>query len=299
MINLEWLRTFKVIYECDTITEASEKLNMTQPGVSKHLAALEAHIGKKLFNRTTRRLAPTTYGKFLYTQVTNPLQQLEKVAYYAGKRVKKERYALSIGCTIDFFMSELKDIIFDFDMYLVTQFGTETELIEALENNKIQLVVGVKKYNHYAHQFTYLNDEEWELISSNDIALPKDFENEAALTTWLASQTWFAYDNNQDDIKKMWLARFNVSPSIVPRYVLPSYDAIVSVLSATTGVSVVPKPLAKAALEAGNLKVLLKKHSKIKEEVYCAYKLKNKGLKEIDVFMQQLTASTTRAANGK
>ncbi len=46
MINLEWLRTFSAIYECKNITEASKKLNMTQPGVSKHLAALENHIGK-------------------------------------------------------------------------------------------------------------------------------------------------------------------------------------------------------------------------------------------------------------
>ena len=69
MINLEWLRTFISIYECNNLTEASKKLNMTQPGVSKHLAALESHIGKKLFDRTTRKLVPTEYGDFLYSQI--------------------------------------------------------------------------------------------------------------------------------------------------------------------------------------------------------------------------------------
>ena len=47
MINLEWLRTFSAIYECKNITEASKKLNMTQPGVSKHLSALGKPYWKK------------------------------------------------------------------------------------------------------------------------------------------------------------------------------------------------------------------------------------------------------------
>ena len=107
MINLEWLRTFSAIYECKNITEASNKLNMTQPGVSKHLSALESHIGKKLFERTTRKLAPTEYGKFLYSQINNPLSELEKVEYYSGQRAKKQRSAITIGCTTDFFRKEL------------------------------------------------------------------------------------------------------------------------------------------------------------------------------------------------
>ena len=107
MINLEWFRTFSTIYECKNITEASKKLNMTQPGVSKHLASLEHHIGKKLFDRTTRKLTPTEYGTFLYSQVANPLKELEKVEYYSNQRAKKIRSSITIGCTSDFYKKEL------------------------------------------------------------------------------------------------------------------------------------------------------------------------------------------------
>ena len=127
MINLEWLRTFSSIYECKNITEASKKLNMTQPGVSKHLSALENHVGKKLFERTTRKLAPTEYGKFLYSQINNPLQELEKVEYYSSQRAKKQRSAITIGCTTDFFKKELIHQIYSFDMYIVTHFGNEKD----------------------------------------------------------------------------------------------------------------------------------------------------------------------------
>src|SRR5690606_5070722 len=198
MINLEWLRTFSSIYECNNITEASKKLNMTQPGVSKHLSALENHIGKKLFERTTRKLEPTEYGKFLYTQITNPLQELEKVEYYSGQRAKKERYAITIGCTTDFFKKELINKIYSFDMYIVTTFGTEKDLIEALETDKIQLLVGVKKHNVYDHEFKYIKNETLELICSKDIEIPKNIEkNDKELIKWLEKQTWFSYDKDR------------------------------------------------------------------------------------------------------
>ena len=52
MVDLEWYRTFKAIYECKSISEAAKRLYITQPGASKHLKALESQIGKKLFIRT-------------------------------------------------------------------------------------------------------------------------------------------------------------------------------------------------------------------------------------------------------
>ena len=128
MINLEWLRTFNAIYECNNITAASKKLYMTQPGVSKHLSALENHIGKKLFHRTTRKMEPTEYGKFLYAQTLNPLQQLEKVEYYSSQRTSKTRAAINIGCTSDVFETYLSNDIYAFDMYITTQFGKENEM---------------------------------------------------------------------------------------------------------------------------------------------------------------------------
>lgn len=285
MINLEWLRTFSSIYECNNITEASKKLNMTQPGVSKHLSALENHIGKKLFERTTRKLEPTEYGKFLYTQVTNPLQELEKVEYYSGQRAKKERYAITIGCTTDFFKKELINKIYSFDMYIVTTFGTEKDLIEALETDKIQLLVGVKKHNVYDHEFKYIKTETLELICSKDIEIPKNIEkNDKELIKWLEKQTWFSYDNNQKDIEKFWETRFNTNPRIIPRYILPSYLDIIETLKNNNGFSIVPKQLCKQKL----IKVPIESSKMTEQKLFYSFKFKNSKLKEINFFMEKM-----------
>lgn len=289
MINLEWLRTFSTIYECNNITEASKKLNMTQPGVSKHLSALESHIGKKLFERTTRKLAPTEYGKFLYSQINTPLQQLDKVAYYSSQRTKKVRPAITIGCTSDFFKKKLIHKIYSFDMYIVTHFGNEKELIEALEMDKIQLLIGIKKHNTYNHQFTYIKNEELELISSNSIDIPGDLEkNELQLTKWLQKQIWFSYDNDQGDIKKFWEANFNMNPKIVPRYILPSYIDIIEVLKNNCGLSIVPKHMCEEEIKNNLIKTPMKFSKTTEQKLFYSYKLKNSHLKVVNQFMEAM-----------
>ena len=288
MINLEWLRTFGTIYECRNITEASLKLNMTQPGVSKHLLALENHIGKKLFNRTTRKLFPTEYGNFLYTQVNTPLKELKKVEYYAGKRSKKERLAISIGCTYDFYKKELVSKIYEFDMYIATVFGNEKELAEALEMDKIQLAVGVKKYSTYDHQFDYCKKEELILVCSKNMDVPVERESKK-LVQWLQKQTWFVFDNDQYDIRNYWKANFNASPKIVPKYVLPSYIDMIEVMVHTKGVSIVPKHLCENELENGDIIQPFESLMEMPMERFYAYKERNTNIEAINVFKSKLT----------
>ena len=54
MVNLEWYRTFKAVYQTGSLTAASKALFISQPNVSQHLSALEAHVGKQLFERKPR-----------------------------------------------------------------------------------------------------------------------------------------------------------------------------------------------------------------------------------------------------
>jgi DNA-binding transcriptional LysR family regulator len=67
--NLEWLRTFKAIYETGTLSAAAQELFISQPGVSLHLNSLEAFTGNKLFDRLARKMVPTEKGKILYNYI--------------------------------------------------------------------------------------------------------------------------------------------------------------------------------------------------------------------------------------
>ncbi len=289
MINLEWIRTFSSIFECGNITEASKKLHMTQPGVSKQLAALEHHIGKKLFERTTRKVIPTEYGKFLYAQITSPLKALEKVEHYSSNRTKKERPSIVIGCSSDFFKKELLHKIYALDMFIVTQFGTHKELITSLEDEKIQLLVGTEKYDSFPHQFSIIKEDSLVLVASKDISIPANLGSEKTqITKWLQKQTWFSYDNDLTDINKFWETNFNHKPQLVAQYILPSYGDMLEAIQLTPGFCVLPLSLCEEALQNGTIHTPFTSLKNVDQRLFCAHKLKNEGLDEIRIFKEKM-----------
>ena len=57
-INLDWekLRLFDTVAEAGSFTEAARRLHMSQPALSRQIAALEDSLGAKLFHRHARGL---------------------------------------------------------------------------------------------------------------------------------------------------------------------------------------------------------------------------------------------------
>lgn len=59
------LQTLLVIAQTGSLSGAAQRMATTQPGLSKWLKGLEEALGVVLFERTTRRLAPTDYGRIV------------------------------------------------------------------------------------------------------------------------------------------------------------------------------------------------------------------------------------------
>jgi len=62
-VTLEQLRVFVCVAECEHMTRAAQKLNLTQSATSAAIAALEERHGVKLFDRIGRRIALTGGGR--------------------------------------------------------------------------------------------------------------------------------------------------------------------------------------------------------------------------------------------
>ena len=70
------LRVFRHVAELGSFTEASRKLGLSPPAVSKNVAELEAHLGVRLINRTTRRMALTEEGRIYLDHIARGLDAL-------------------------------------------------------------------------------------------------------------------------------------------------------------------------------------------------------------------------------
>ncbi len=71
------LFAFEAAAESLSFTKAGAALNVTQPAVSKNIAALEAHLGTKLFHRLKSGLALTENGISLFQAVQSSFSILE------------------------------------------------------------------------------------------------------------------------------------------------------------------------------------------------------------------------------
>jgi DNA-binding transcriptional LysR family regulator len=67
--NLYPLHVFRMVARHGSVTRAAAALFISQPAVSAHLRALEAHLGALLFERTPRKMVLTTVGEGILDQV--------------------------------------------------------------------------------------------------------------------------------------------------------------------------------------------------------------------------------------
>jgi DNA-binding transcriptional LysR family regulator len=67
--NLYPLHVFRMVARHGSVTRAAAALFISQPAVSAHLRALEAHLGALLFERTPRKMVLTTVGEGILNQV--------------------------------------------------------------------------------------------------------------------------------------------------------------------------------------------------------------------------------------
>jgi DNA-binding transcriptional LysR family regulator len=72
------LQVFRHVAELGSFAEAARKLDLSPPAISKNVAELEAHLGVRLINRTTRRMALTDEGKTYLDHVTRGLDALNE-----------------------------------------------------------------------------------------------------------------------------------------------------------------------------------------------------------------------------
>lgn len=77
MINTIHLRTFMQLCDHLHFTRTAETLNMTQPGVTQHIKALEAEMGSLLIHRQGKKIELTRAGRRLY-QYAQDQQKAEK-----------------------------------------------------------------------------------------------------------------------------------------------------------------------------------------------------------------------------
>ena len=271
MVNLEWYRTFKAVYETGSLTAASKALFISQPNVSQHLSSLEANVGKTLFERKPR-IVPTDYGKLFYTQVVEPLQKLERVeANFNAACLKKQQPIIRLGAIQEYFQAVLSEKITAINANLIVSFGRTKELLTRLNKGTLDFVVATKLPDYKNLVFEPVRQETFIIAGSKDIdttefdnyVSDEDWENAEA---WLLSQPWIAYTTDLAVIRRFWQKNFYKRPVIKPYCVIPDMNIILQSLKHCAALTVAPDYLLD-----DDLKIIWSGHVPTDNTLYLAY----------------------------
>lgn len=88
MPYLDSIRVFVRVVERGSITAGGRDLRLTPAVASNRIKELEARLGVRLFNRTTRKIAPTEVGRAFYERALGVIESVEEaegvVAEFSG-----------------------------------------------------------------------------------------------------------------------------------------------------------------------------------------------------------------------
>ena len=85
MFELAQLRCFTTVATELNFRRAAERLNMTQPPLSRQIQLLEHHLGVALFTRSTRSVALTAAGRAFFVEAQNLLERAQQAATSAKR----------------------------------------------------------------------------------------------------------------------------------------------------------------------------------------------------------------------
>ena len=102
MDRLNAMSLYCRIVETGQLSLAADQLNLSKGAVSKQLAKLEAHLGGRLLNRTTRRLTPTEVGIAYYERAKLILESVEEAECVISGLTAEPRGTLKINAPMSF-----------------------------------------------------------------------------------------------------------------------------------------------------------------------------------------------------
>lgn len=114
MDRLAAYATFAKVVELGSFSRAAERLSVSTSAASRLVADLEAHLGARLLNRTTRRLSLTEAGQAFYERCVQMLADLEDAESTVRSSSVSPRGTLRVTCGVSFGLRYLAPVLADF-----------------------------------------------------------------------------------------------------------------------------------------------------------------------------------------
>ncbi|MBT9384113.1 LysR family transcriptional regulator [Pseudooceanicola sp. CBS1P-1] len=114
MDRLTEMEAFATVVDQGGFTDAARKMGISKSAVSKHVSALEARLGVRLLNRTTRRVSPTEIGLAYYDRARRVLEDAGEADALVTAMHAAPSGHLRISVGTDFGVTHMGPVVADF-----------------------------------------------------------------------------------------------------------------------------------------------------------------------------------------
>jgi LysR family transcriptional regulator for metE and metH len=248
MIEVRHLQMISAIVESGSMTNAANKLFLTQPSLSHQLKEIESRLGVSLFLRVNKKLLLTPAGEKLFKEASEILPRLKRIENDIQNGSSAKELRISTQCytcyhwlpqLMQLFQKDYSDISID----IVAEAIDDPH--QYLLRDKIDLVVTGVKVDKPGIHYEKLFDDELVLLvppahrfASRDFVTPKDFEDEHLIIYKQSKDSDFFIHNVLD--------KAEVSPSRLTKMQLT--EARVELVKAGIGITVLSKWLVQPFL---------------------------------------------------
>ena len=277
MADIHLLRTFLAVYRAGTFTRAAGELHLTQPAVSMQIRALEQQVGKPLFRRRPRGVAPTAAGRELAHAVAPHVDALEGALGGSTSSSPAVGDTVHVGGPEEFLgvrvFPELAPMMQDDALRVRLFFGTDTPVLDRLAAGELDLAVLTVDTRRQGIETQPLCFEYLDLVGTPEWRdrigeITQDESGAAAL----AHVPVAAHDEELPLIRIFWLTVFHTPPNLQARLVANSLRATLQFARRGVGITVLPSHTTADAVERGELVRLLTPTSPVRSRLYLAWR---------------------------
>ncbi|MBR4406747.1 MAG: LysR family transcriptional regulator [Clostridia bacterium] len=253
--DLNLIKIFMEVYECNSISNASKKLFISQPAVTSSIKRLEKFLNGKLFIRTPRGVKVTAEGEAFYEFCTNSLNTLLQGINNFSSFANMEKGSINIGCSSTIVRYLLAPFIVNFgkkypNINISITDGVSNQLTSMLHKNKIDLaIMNMPIENESQFDCTKITTTQDCFIAPANF--PKDFLSKEKLQKFpLVVQK---KSNNRTAFDKMCMDN-NINLNV--QYETTSFGLITDFVEIELGLGYTIKNFIKKDISAGRVKVL-------------------------------------------
>ena len=249
------LRAFAAIARCGSLSRAADELYVSQPAVSKHLASLEADVGRRLVSRGREGAVLTPAGRVLADYVLRAEALLANAgrALAAGAEAETGTLALAASGIPGTYL--LPELVADFGRRYP---GVELDLRVSTSAGTLELVRAHEVELGVVGGMTLPPELESEPLVEDEIVLvgPPTLGGRRLRAKDVEGLTWISREEGSATRAAVETARWEVGLRSPPLLELQSWEAVKLAVAKGYGLAAISRLALDLELESGRLVVL-------------------------------------------